>query len=264
MKMKTATFFLVVVFVLPATLASQHNRIGQAKGRLTKDGLGTEGMIAFFHEESGPSPRPDRYFRIPDEVVYTDPDGWFTVELAVGNYYIGAIKRKAGRRLGPPGKKDVVYLKLGSSSRQGLFAVKEDETLNIGIIGDQEIFKPTSGKTPSITKIEGTILGPDNRPVKGMYVVGFRAKFSQTKPQFVSLKTGRNGKYSLRVKEQGQYFIRTRSVLGGGPPQTGSFAGVYGGQDPAPVTVETGCTKKDIDIRVETFQGPGQPDTSSR
>ncbi len=257
----TVASFLVIVFT--ASLFAQRVATGKVSGRLTKSGVGVQAMVAFFDENRGPPPRPDRYFRIPDWVTFTDKEGRFEFELPTRRYYIAAIMRKSGLRLGPPGRADTVYLYRDPNSRQDLVTIKKNETRNIGTIGDNAIFKMDKRQAEKVTKIEGTIIGVNKRPVRGVYVVGFVESTASGKPLFVSKKTGRNGKYSLRVHQGGQYYLRARTVLGGGPPAPGSLLGVYGGQGASPITVRTGCTIAGNDIQVLKFQGPGQTATKS-
>ncbi len=245
--------------LLPTALFSQVPATGQLSGKLTKDGVGIEGMIVFFNERTGPPPRPDLYFRIPDEVTFTSSDGHFETTLPIGKYYIAAIARKTELHFGPPQRGDVLYLHRDLKTEQRLFTVEKDRSTDIGPIGDASVFTPNRSKKPTITEITGTVIDLNKKPVKGMYVVGFTIDKTGGRPLFVSGKTGRKGRYSLRVYEGGQYFLRARASLGGGPPELGSYIGFYGGRNPMPILVGRGCTVTRHDIQVEKFGGPGQP-----
>jgi hypothetical protein len=100
------------------------------------------------------------------------------------------------------------------------------------------------------------IIDGGGNPVPDAVVVAFLQPAVQTKPLFVSEKTGKDGKYVLRVTP-GTYYLRVRNAFASGPPEPGQIVGYYGEGQPAPVTIKEGEVLKDIHFRVILFPGRG-------
>ena len=80
------------VFVLPAIgCAGESGAVGIFTGRvLLKDGGKplSGGAVLFYNKNLGPAPNPEQYWRVPDEVSEVDQNGYFSIELQPGEYYI--------------------------------------------------------------------------------------------------------------------------------------------------------------------------------
>jgi len=250
----------VVPFIVSGSASAQEQGTGRFSGRLlTKDGKSLSGGLVYFFTEDGPKPDPERYWRIPDHLAKIGGvKGKFSVELPEGNYYVGAIKRAAGKtENGPPQVGDYFYKALDAKGKPKLFTVKKGKTLNIGTLPEAIRFTGlVAGSTPSA--IEGRVRFSDGKPVAGALVFAFLSDEMKVKPAFASYATGTDGKYILRVHEGGDYFLRVRDHYGGGPPETGALMGTFGGEAPAAVSVRTGETTTGIDITVDRFKGRGQ------
>jgi len=77
------------------------------------------------------------------------------------------------------------------------------------------------------------------------------------RPLFISERTGKDGRYQLRVNQGGSYFIKTRNSYGGGAIKSGEITGFYGREEPKPVEVTTGSIAKDINIIGKRFANRG-------
>ncbi len=207
------------------------------------------GGMAYFFNAAGPPPSRDRYWRVPDKTAPIDADGKFSVELPVGRYFMGAVKRVSGKKdMGPPHDGDLFYGAQERNGRPREFQIKKDGVLDIGTIAQAVPFKRKTKGVKDITAIEGRICGQDGKPVKGAIVFAYTVSSMTGRPVFVSDKTGPDGKYILRVYEGGVYYLRARNQYGGGKPKGGSLIGSYGYSD------LNAMKKKGIGIAVKTGQ----------
>jgi hypothetical protein len=252
-----ASVLFVIFFLTGFTYAQE---TGSITGKLlTKDGGATMGggLVYFFVAETGAIPDPDKYWRVPDEIANIDENGEFTVKLHEGKYYMGAIKRSSGTEdVGPPLKGDLFFISYDEKGSPKVYHVKKNEEINLGTISEATPYKGWTMKD-NITFIEGKILA-DGKPVEGAIVLGYISPKMIGKPDFVSERSDKDGKYILRVPEGSSYYLMARDVYGGGPPVDGSIMGVYGAKAvPGAVTVKKGESTKGIDIKVIMFPGRG-------
>lgn len=214
-----------------------------------------DGQVMFFNAASGPQPEPDKYERTPDYVRSLDADGSFDVELPAGTYYIRAVKRKSGERIGPPAAGDLVLRVLDDSGKPKPFVIEAGKKVDVGTLGSAEPLK-TEAKHVVTTAIEGRIVDNVGRPVPDAVVVAFLKPVVMSKPLFISEKTGKDGRYLLRLTA-GTYYLRVRNQFASGPPEPGQIVGYYGEGRPAPITVIAGQVLKGVDFVVILFPGRG-------
>lgn len=256
---KAAVLFVMLTAVCAAQAATaQEIKTGAVTGTIMLKGAGpmAGGLVFLFNDASGPPPSPDRYWRVPDEIVPTNHEGKFTAELVAGRYYLGAIKRQSGQRIGPPEEGDFFFTSTDKGGKPKAYSIKKGETLDIGVVADAVPFKK-SPATAGVTAIEGVVLGVDGKPVDGALVFAFLTPAMVGKPLFVSERTGKDGRYILRVHEGGKYYLKVRDVYGGGPPEAGNVIGGHGEKEPVGVVVKSGDAAKAIDITVIRFPGRG-------
>lgn len=251
--------FLVVVFAGIGAYAGS-----DGKGRI----MGTmmlhngepmaNGSAFLFKDGSGPPPVPEKYWRVPDEIVAIDASGRFSAEVPDGTYYLGAIKRISGNELGAPNDGDYFLINRDEKGNPKPYLVKAGETTDVGTISSVHPFsRATYLKQEGITAIAGTVTDDKGKPVERALVFAFVTPTMVGKPLFVSERTGKNGEFFLRVDKGGTYYLKSREVYGGGAPKAGEIIGGYGERTPEPVTVETGKTVKGVDLRVIRFKGRG-------
>jgi len=257
----------LILFVLACaiTLGSTWVAAGEPRGTLTgqllmKGGRPMAGGTVFlFAAEAGPPPAPERYWRVPDEVMTLDADGRFSLELRPGSYHVGGVKRAKELEIGPPHAGDQFLTSRDERGEPRSFTVREGETTDIGSLGDAVPFDPAlCGRREGITGIEGTIVDPAGRPVAGALVFAYVNPDMSGKPLFVSNRSGADGRYLLRVGEGGRYFLKVRDLYGGGPPAEGAVMGVYGDSAPQPLMVRTGALTSGADVRVVRFSRSGR------
>ncbi len=98
--MKKTVLGLLFLLVLFASISpAEEVKKGRISGMMMiKDGgLMSDGAVFIYDDAKGALPLPDKYFRVPDNVVFIDNDGKFSVEIAPGTYYIGGLKKKTGK-----------------------------------------------------------------------------------------------------------------------------------------------------------------------
>lgn len=260
--MKKISGFFMVLLLLSVAMAvgAEDVRTGTITGKMMIKNGGplANGVVFFFNEASGPPPSPEKYWRVPDEIVGTDGDGNFKAVLLEGKYYLGASKRKSGQEVGPPQEGDYFLPVMEEKGVPTTYRVNKGKTSDIGTIAEAVPFSRATIKTGNgITAIEGTITDADGKPLERAMVFAFLTPAMVGKPLFVSERTGKDGKYLLRVNQGGNYYLKIRDVYGGGAPKVGEIMGGYGQDRPVPVAITTGATVKGIDIKGVRFLGRG-------
>ncbi len=251
-------FVPFLVLLLFHEVSGQEIKTGAIAGQLmTKGGNPLSGgQVFFFNDASGPPPSAEKYWRIPDYVTRIDENGKFSIELPEGKYYLGAIKRVSGEKIGPPKEGDYFFASTDDKGLPKTYLVRNGVKNDIGKITEALPFQKTAVNVGvEITAIEGTILDAEGRPVEGAIVFAYRVSTMVGKPLFASERTGKDGHYTLRVYDNGNYYLRVRSVYGGGPPAIGEVIGVYGEKDPVAVSTRRGEKVRGVNISVRKFYG---------
>jgi hypothetical protein len=216
------------------------------------------GMVYFFNAAVGPPPAHEKYWRVPDFMKPLDDEGKFTVPLPEGNYYLGATKRLSGKAVGPPREGDYYFISADEKNLPLTYVVKSDAQLNLGKIAKGVPFKSsTVNYGDGITSIAGTVLENEGKPVADALVFAFVSAATVGRPLFTSDPTGKDGKFLLRFHDSGTYYLKVRSVYGGGPPVTGEKIGGYREMEPVAVTVKKGERLTGFTMKVTNFAGRG-------
>ena len=244
---------------IPENKATREFKAGAISGQIMiRSGVPMAGgMVYFFNDTAGPPPSISKYWRVPSESASIDSNGRFSAELDEGYYYMGAIKRISGGPLGPPQDGDYYFLSQDEKGKPKLHSVKKGETTDIGIVSEVRPFRNSMLAKRGVTAIEGTVLDAKSRPLEGVMVYAFVTNTLVGRPLFVSDRTGKDGRYLLRVAGGGTYFLRVRNNYGGGAPAKGDIIGAYGEGGPEGVDVKTGEVRKGIDIMAMVFPGRG-------
>lgn len=200
------------------------------------------GYIGFF-VTSGRMPDPTRFWRTPDYVYTLDKDGKFNVQLPDGNYYVIAIK-KLEKELGPPGPGDQFFYFMDSKGPM-IVEIKKGAKVDLGT--RQTIPVTFVAEKEGITVIKGVIIDEEGKPLSGIFVASYDKPVMLGRPDYISYKSDKEGRYELRLPEGGGYYIVARSRLGG-PPVKGEFYGRVG-DEKNPVSIKTG-EMSEINIKV--------------
>lgn len=261
--MKIRCFLLALLAVLWAgSIAFAANaKTGTITGtlQLAQGGPLANGVVLFFNAAGGPPPSHGKYWRVPDGMVNTDAAGKFTAVLPAGTYYLTAVKRAAGRTMGPPQQGDFYLPSLDKEGKPRECTVREGEVATIGTVAGAVPFQPqTNRPAAGGTAIEGVVSDETGKPAAGVLVFAFASPAMVGTPLFASDKTGPDGRYVLRVDHDGTYFLKIRESYGGGIPKPGELIGSYGEKDkPVPVTVKSGSSVTGIDIKGHRYTGRG-------
>jgi hypothetical protein len=215
------------------------------------------GLAYFYNLSTGPAPSHDRYWRVPDNVKAVDKDGRFKVELTAGDYCVGAVKRSGPPHIGPPADGDVFLLSLDDAGKPRKITVKSGENIDMGVIaGARSAAKSSSPQ--GMTGIEGVVQDEAGKPIEGALVLAFISPTIIGKPLFVSDRSGRDGRFQLRVNEGGTLYLKLRSTYGGGPPRAGAMLDGNKEEPLHPVTVKTGETVGGVVLKGKIFPGRGR------
>lgn len=257
---KICTNLLFILICCTGVMAfANEGGAGSISGKvMIKDGVPmADGLVYIFNDGAGPPPSLDfKYWRVPDEIVKIDAEGKFIAALSDGKYYLGAIKRKSGDDIGPLQEGDLFLPILGEGASR-LHLVINGSTTDIGIVTGALPYNKTKIATGGITAIEGQITDSRGKPVENAMVFAFTSPAMLGKPLFISEKTGKDGKYILRVDQGGIFYLKIRNVYGGGTMKAGEIMGSYGRERPVAVEVKTGATVNGINITGISFSGPG-------
>ncbi len=271
MKRVFQLILLLLVLSFTATAGAADVKTGYITGKLLVKGGGSMagGTVFLFNDLTGPPPDLDKYWRAPDELAEIDKDGRFTAELAEGKYYLGAIKRVSEKEIGPPQEGDIFFTSRDEKGNAKPYYITIGKKTDIGIIAEAIPFKRERVKlTAGVTAITGTIYDVAGKPMERALVFAFLTPAMVGKPLFVSDRTGKDGQYILRVADGGKYYLKVRSVYGGGPPRTagvksplteGEAKRGYVEESPIEVTVKKGEVLKGIDVKGVKF--PEKPKT---
>ncbi|HEY3360114.1 MAG TPA: hypothetical protein VGQ83_43080 [Polyangia bacterium] len=244
--------------MLPAAAGGEPAPAGRITGRLEKHGTRADGMVAFFDERAGPPPDFDRYFRVPTESAFADAAGRFEVALPAGRYYVAAIRRTAGQRLGPPARGDLVFQPRDRQGAPLLIVVTPKETTDLGVLTGPLRYQPRPPRRGErVTAIAGTVVGEHGKARAGVVVLAYRVGGTELRPLFASDPTGRDGRFALRLPEGGRFWLRVRTGFREGPPQPGSLLGGHG-DAPVEVAVRTGATARGTVVRIADVRPPGR------
>lgn len=220
----------------------------------------SDGLAYLYNLATGPAPSREKYWRVPDNVTKLDKEGRFTIRLSAGDYCIGAIKRQGTPQIGPPLDGDLFLLILDDKGKPRKYSVKNGENLDIGVISGARPFMPLSN-AKGITAIEGTVQDSEGKPVADALVLAFLTPTIIGKPLFVSEKSGKDGKFLLRVHDGGTFYLKLRNSYGGGPPNTGAVLDGNKEEPMQQVFVKAGQITKDVVIKGKVFPGRGPTET---
>jgi hypothetical protein len=227
--------FLILLFVLllnPLVCQAgvpgfMKERMGTLSGQvMTDDGHPVPGgIVSFFDAAKGIPPLIADMHRIPDMVGRMGPDGRFSVKLLPGSYYMGALLiTDPGRGPGPPQKGETFYFAKDNNNELRIFTLGTREEKDAGVIIGAA--PETFPQVKNLVTIEGMLLKEDGKPFVGGVVL-VKSDMNKQRPDFVSQRTGEDGKFRIQVPPDTNYYLLGRERLVG-RPVPGSYVGTYG------------------------------------
>jgi len=132
----------------------------------------------------------------------TDKDGRFQVTLPPGTYWAVARARQGGARFGPlmPGDKH------SGEPLEIDVAAGENLEENFTVLNLKESAQFVQKVNADYAKIQGRILGKDDKPIKNAYAYAFQGGATTDIPAFLSAWTDDSGNYTLFLTP-GTYYI---------------------------------------------------------
>jgi hypothetical protein len=216
------------------------------------------GIVLLFNKSMGPPPSKDKYWRVPDLIAGTDTDGKFSLEVPEGTYYLQVTQKNPESEAGPPKVSELFYFHADAEGNPRPLIVTPGTRLNLGVLTGAYLFTPNMiQRDKGITAVEGVVTDMEGRPVERAFVFAYLSKEATGRPVFVSDRTDKNGKYLLRVHDGGSYYLKVRSVYGGGPPQDGEFLNVTEEFEPVMVTLKKEQKLKGVTLKVKKFSRAG-------
>lgn len=258
MKQIYAALVLAVIMLAHGYAGADEFRTGTILGqfKISAEAPMSDGMVYVYNLATGPAPSQDRYWRVPDFVEKLDKEGRFSIDLPPGEYCIGAIKRLGPPQIGPPLEND--YFVIGQDEKKSprKYKVSKGDKRDIGIISGALPYKQLPPKE-GITGAEGTVHDLEGKPVEGAMVFAFVTSTIIGKPMFVSDRTGKDGRFLLRVHEGGDYYLKVRDSYGGGPPRGGALLDGNKEEPLVKVSPKTGEIIRGIALKGRKFPGRG-------
>lgn len=258
---KLSAVILVVLMVLSVSIsvAADGPKIATMTGTfLIKAGLPMSGARVYVYNlAKGPAPSHDKYWRVPDHARILNDDGSFSIELPEGVYCLGAVQRLHGAsRIGPPEDGDFLIFSFDDKGQPKKYQLKNGELLDAGTMSGARQIK-TPYLVSGTTAIEGTVQGAEGEAVEGVMAFAFLTPTIIGKPLYVSERSGKTGKFVLRIPEGGTYYLKIRDDFGGGPPRVGKMLDGNKEEPMTQILVKTGETASAGIIKVKKFPGRG-------
>lgn len=216
----------------------------------------TTGVVLLFDKGMGPPPSRDSYWRVPDIISGTDESGRFSIQVSRGTYYLQVAQKNPDGEIGPPKESEYFYFH-GDVKGNPLPITIASGSRNLGIL-KASLFTPDMvQRGKSITSIEGFVLDNDGNPVEKALVFAYLSAEAMGRPTFISERTDKNGRYVLRVHDGGTFYLKVRSVYGGGAPQDGEFLNITNEFKPLKASLEKHQKLKGVTLKVLKFSRPG-------
>jgi hypothetical protein len=273
MKLFTITLVLIISFSVTAFGEAPSSEAPQEAASLDSGSISgraminakkpmDSGIVLLFNEALGPPPHPYKYWRIPDIINGTDKKGNFSVVVPQGTYYMMIAKKSPDGEIGPPKKSEFLYFHGDSKGNPKPIVVSAGAKLNLGLLNKSFVWSPKMVmEAKDITAVEGVVASIEGKPVGGAIVFAYLNPAAVGRPAFVSDRTDKTGKYQLRVYEGGTYYLKVRSVIGGGAPEAGEYQSATKEFVPVEVNLKKGEKLKDVALKVAAFSGKGSTGT---
>lgn len=228
-------------------------------GRVTIDGKTpmANGVVLLFSQAMGAPPNPYRYWRIPDLITPLDSVGRFLVEVPEGTYYLMVAQKSPDREIGPPSDKEYLYFHGDKKGNPKPILVGPGAKVDLGSL-KAGIWTPgmiVRGK--GITAAEGIVADLEGKPVENAVVLAYLNPEAVGRPAYVSDRSDRKGRYLLRVHDGGTYYLKVRSVIGGGTPEPGEYLNTTNEFEPLAVDLVKEKIVKGVNLKVKMFEGKG-------
>jgi hypothetical protein len=192
------------------------------------------GLVFLYDKSVGPPPSFVKYWRIPDHTFPADRDGKFSFEVPGGTYYLQATQKDPNADMGPAKVEEFNYIYGDAEGNPLPLIVSSGAKLNLGLLYAFPVSPNLQQFDKGITALKGVVSDMEGKPVEGVMVFAYLSKDTSGRPVFVSTRTDIDGKYLLRVHDGGTFYLKVRSVMGGGAPKNGEFISA---EEPVMITI---------------------------
>lgn len=230
-KFSPLLLYLVLLCVLSSPAQAElpgyiSSRLGSVGGRVFVEGRPQAlSVVAFFQEKNGPPSLAGGTGRVPEFLSRTDTEGAFKANLPDGRYFLGILERSPGAPSGPPRPGEKFYYAVDSQGQLLILTVRgrmhfEAERINAAP-------STTFIDRTSYCKIEGVVRDEHGAPVANVVVLG-KSRLNIPRPEFISVRTKSDGRYSLKLPAGRPFYLVARHDIATNRPQPGTQVGTYG------------------------------------
>ncbi len=182
-------------------------------------------MLAFFLKKKGPPPLENGMRRVPELLSRTNSEGKFKTRLLAGEYYLGILMRPPNAGPGPPRAGEKYYFAGTRKGELSVISVKAQEDAEIGRLNGAP---PDSFKSlEEFFTVNGVVRNAKGEPYPGVVVLG-KSRLNIPRPEFISIRTGPDGSFQLRLPASKPFHLVARETIASARPRAGSYIGTYG------------------------------------
>jgi len=265
--MRFAALLILVIFatragaadVIPVTPAEKTARPATISGQVMTDDKTPmpHGVVLLYDSNSGPPPALGRYWRVPDLITPLGEEGRFTLEVTEGTYYLQIAQKNPASDIGPAVEKEYLYFHGDSEGNALPVVVGKSGRMDLGrlkaFLWSPDMVRRETG----ITSVEGVVVDTEGKPVERAVVLAYYRPEGNGRPIFVSDRTDKKGRYQLRTNDGGTFYLKVRSVVGGGRPSSGEYLNTTNEFAPVAVTLKKGERQQGVTLKVMKLLRPG-------
>lgn len=245
--------------VMPVTPAGKTVQSATISGQVMIDDKTPmpHGVVLLYDGNSGPPPALGLYWRVPDLITPLGKEGRFTLEVTEGIYYLQIAQKNPGSDIGPAVEKEYLYFHGDAEGNALPVVVGKNGRMDLGrlkaFLWSPDMVRRETG----ITSVEGVVVDTEGQPVERGVVLAYYKSEGSGRPVFVSDRTDKNGRFQLRTNDGGTFYLKVRSVVGGGRPSSGEYLNTTREFAPVAVTLKKGERKQGVTLKVMKFVRPG-------
>lgn len=260
-------FFIMLLIFLSSTICTGEqlnvapvDAVSTISGQVMIDSKKpmSKGVVLLFDRNFGPPPSVGRYWRVPDLITQLDREGKFSLEVQPGTYYLQFSQKNPNSEIGPANEKEYFYFHGDSDGNATPLIVENSTKLNLGQLKASIWTPDIEQREKGITAIEGVITDTEGKPIERAVVLAYYNPQGQGRPVFISDRSDKKGNYQLRTNDGGTFFLKVRSVVGGGKPSAGEYLNTTNEFEPVAVNVKKGERLKGVILKVMLFTRPNE------
>lgn len=192
----------------------------------------------------------------------TGSNGRYMITAPPGTFYVVARKRMSGEPSGPlsPGDLFSEHQRVITTVVDGRLSMVD---LTVAPVKAPMFFKKAMTEQATRTGIRGVLVDAAGKPVPGSFAVAYTDTDVKRLPDYASTLSDGEGRFVIYLPKAGVYYLGAR-VHAWDMPHPGELYGKYGGDSPAPVSVNKDEFVSDIKIVLTPFTGEYKAGKSRR